>query len=198
MALDEVLDSKGDEIVLDFGCGSGRMAYWIAPRAKKVIGLEETLQMIQLAQRSQRAENVEFILYDGVHFPILPNRFDLIISIGVLQYMAGNILNRTISALAQCSRRGGKICLIEQASDNPNFPRPKAKAYLQGFQEAGLECLKVYPIRNGRWWLLYLIRHGFIPQRGFPKIATWELKRNRGFKGEIPYYRDFLFLLEKP
>ena len=40
MALEEVVELKGDESVLDFGCGSGRMAYWIAPKVKRVIGLE--------------------------------------------------------------------------------------------------------------------------------------------------------------
>jgi len=197
MALDGVLDMKGDETVLDFGCGSGRVADWIAPRAKKVIGLEGTLQMIQLAQQNQKSTHVEFILYDGLHLPILQNRFDLIISVGVLQYMAGNILNKTISALAQCLRREGNVCLIEQASDNPNVPRPKVKDYLEGFKEAKLECLKHYPIRNGRWWLLYLIRYGMIPEKWFPKIAGYELNKRTGEKHSIKFYKDYLFLLRK-
>jgi len=197
MALDGVLDMQGDETVLDFGCGSGRVADWIAPRAKKVIGLEGTLQMIQLAQQNQKSKNVEFVLYDGLHLPILPNKFDLIISVGVLQYMAGNILNETISALAQCLRREGNVCLIEQASDNPNVPRPKVKDYLEGFKEAKLECLKHYPIRNGRWWMLYLIRYGMIPERWLRRIACYELEKRRGEKEFIHFYEDFLFLLRK-
>jgi len=196
-ALEEVLELKGHETVLDFGCGSGRMAYWIAPRAKKVVGLEGTPQMIQLAQQNRKSENVEFILYDGVHFPILQNRFDLIISVGVLQYMAGNILGKTISTLAQCLRRGGNVCLIEQASDNLNVPRPKVKDYLQGFEEAKLECLKHYPIRNGRWWLLYLIRYGMIPEKWLLKIARYELNKRRGERDFIRFYKDYLFLLRK-
>ena len=42
MALEEMLDLNGDEIVLDFGCGSGRISYWIAPMVKSVLGLEVT------------------------------------------------------------------------------------------------------------------------------------------------------------
>jgi cyclopropane fatty-acyl-phospholipid synthase-like methyltransferase len=34
MALGEILELKGDELVLDFGCGSGRFSYWIASRCK--------------------------------------------------------------------------------------------------------------------------------------------------------------------
>jgi SAM-dependent methyltransferase len=197
MALDEVVVLKGDEIVLDFGCGSGRVADWIAPRAKQVIGLEGTLQMIQLAQQNRKSKNVEFVLYDGSHLPILQHRFDLIISVGVLQYMAGNMLKKAISALAQCLRRGGNVCLIEQASDNLNVPRPKVKDYLEGFKEAKLECLKHYPIRNGRWWLLYLIRYGMIPEKWFPRIAGYELNKRRGERNFIKIYKDYLFLLRK-
>lgn len=42
MAFEEVLELKGNEVILDFGCGSGRISYWIAPKVKKVIGLEIT------------------------------------------------------------------------------------------------------------------------------------------------------------
>lgn len=69
-ALEEVLELKGDEVVLDFGCGSGRFSYWMAPKVKKVLGLEITPEMIDLAERNRTAENVEFLLYDGAHFPV--------------------------------------------------------------------------------------------------------------------------------
>ena len=70
MALEEVLELKGDEIVLDFGCGSGRLSYWIAPRVKKVVGLEISPEMIELAEKHRTAENAEFMVYDGLHFPV--------------------------------------------------------------------------------------------------------------------------------
>lgn len=197
MALEEVLKLKEDKLVLDFGCGSGRISCWIATKVRKVIGLERTPEMIQLAEKNRKAENVDFILYDGVHFPALQNMFDLIISVWVLQYMEGNILKKTISKLAQYLKKGGEFCLVEQASDNLKVLRPKVKDYLQGFEEAKLECLKHYPIRNGRWWLLYLIRYGFIPRSWFPKIAAFELERIRKSEKKISYYRDYLFLTKK-
>lgn len=197
MALEEVLELKGDEIVLDFGCGSGRISYWIAPRVKKVIGLEITPEMIELAEKNRIAGNVEFALYDGVNFPKFPFVFDLVLSIGVLQIMRGDGLRNTLSNLSNYLGKGGKLFSIEQVSDNPDVGRPKLAEYLQAFQEAGLECLQFYPIRKGRWWMLYLIRYGMIPERWFVPIARWELKRNRKKNKNISYYQDFLFLLRK-
>jgi SAM-dependent methyltransferase len=198
MALEEVLELKGDEFVLDFGCGSGRISYWIAPRVKKVVGLEVTPEMVELAERYRTAENVEFKVYDGVHFPVFPHPFDLILSVGVLQIMRGQLLKSTLSSLAKYLRKGGMVYLIEQVSDNPKVERPKVEEYLQAFKELKLECLQYYPIRKGRWWLLYLIRYGLIPKRWFSQIAFSELIKNRKVDKPISYYKDYLFLIKRP
>jgi SAM-dependent methyltransferase len=197
MALEEVLELKGDELVLDFGCGSGRFSYWIAPRVKKVVGLEITPTMIEVAEENRTAKNVEFMIYDSVHFPVFPYPFDLILSVGVLQIMKGELLKNTLSGLAQCLKKDGKLYLIEQASDSPKIDRPDIKEYIDVFKESKLECLQYYPIRKGRWWLLYLIRYGVIPKGLFRQIAFYELEKRRKEKGFIRSYKDFLFLLRK-
>lgn len=198
MALEEVLELKGNEIVLDFGCGSGRFSYWIAPRVKKVVGLEITHEMIELAERHRISENVEFMVYDGVHFPVMPYPIDLVLSVGVLQIMKGELLKNTLSGLVQYLKKDGELYLIEQASDNPRVERPKVDEYLQAFKELKLECLQYYPIRDGRWWMLYLIRYGLVPQKWFSKIAVWEINKNRKKEENILYYKDYLFLLKRP
>ncbi len=199
MALEEALELNGDETVLDFGCGSGRMTYWLAPRVKKVIGLEVTPAMIRLAEEHRKSDNVEFKLYDGAHFPDFPYPFDLILSVGVLQIMEGERLKKTVSELARCLKPDGKIYLVEQVSDNPAVGRPSLSEYLKVFEELKLEVLRRFAIRKGRWWLLYLIRYGVIPIRWFATIAKKEKRRLRNDEGSpVLYYRDVLFVLRKP
>ena len=197
MALEEVLELKGDEVVLDFGCGSGRFSYWIAPRVKQVVGLEVTGEMIELAESIRTARNVEFMLYDGLHFPIFPYSFDIIFSVGVLQIMRGELLKTILSSLARCLGKDGMGYLIEQVSENPKVERPQVEQYLKAFKESKFECLRHYPIRSCRWWLLYLIRYGFIPKNWFSRIAHHELSKRRRERGRIHGYKDFLFLLRK-
>jgi SAM-dependent methyltransferase len=197
MALEEVLKLKGDELVLDFGCGSGRMAYWIAPRVKTVVGLDISPEMIDLAERNRTAKNVEFMLYDGVDFPVFPYPFDLILSVGVLLMMKGDLLTATLSNLARNLKKDGRFYSIEQVSDSPKGDRPSLKEYLDAFGSSGMECLRHYPIREGRWWLLYLIRYGLVPKRWFSEIAIREIKKNRKDKDKILNYKDYLFLLKR-
>lgn len=196
-ALEEVINLRGDEIVLDFGCGSGRISYWIAPRVKKVIGLEITPEMITLAEKSRTADNVEFILYDGRNFPEFPFYFDIILSIGVIQIMRGKELKRVVSHLANYLRKKGKGYFIEQVTDNPKVERPSLNEYLDVFLESNLKCIDCYPIRRGRWWMLYLIRYGFIPRKWFFQIALREITSVKRGKRKISYYQDYLFILEK-
>jgi SAM-dependent methyltransferase len=197
VALEGVTDLKGNETVLDFGCGSGRISYWIAPKVKKVVGLEVTPEMIDLAERHRTAENVEFIVYDGVHFPAFPYPFDLILSVGVLQIMRGELLKSTLFGLAQCLRKDGMFYLIEQVSDNPKVERPKVHEYLQAFKESQWGCLQYYPIRSGRWWMLYFIRYGVIPRGLFFMIAQKEILLRQRENKAISYYQDYLFVLKK-
>ena len=198
MALEKVLEFKADELVLDFGCGSGRLSYWTAPFVKKVIGLEVSPEMIDRAERNRTAKNVEFMLYDGVHFPVFPFPFDLILSVGVLQLIRGELLTSTLSCLVHYLRKDGMMCFIEHVSDSSKAGRRSLKEYLNAFCSSGMESLQHYPIRMGRWWLLYLIRYGLVPHKWFSRIASWELKKNRKKENYISYYKDYLFLLKKP
>jgi hypothetical protein len=112
--------------------------------------------------------------------------------------MRRELLKSTLSSLTQYLNKDGKLCLIEQASDNPKMDRPNIKEYLDALKESKLECLLHYPIRNGRWWLLYLIRYGLIPKKvWFHRIAHYELKKRKEERGFIRVYKDFLFLLRK-
>ena len=197
IALDEVLELNGSEVVLDFGCGSGRISYWIAPRVKQVVGLEITREMIDLAEKHRTADNVEFAVYDGLHFPVFPYPFDLILSVGVLQTMKGESLKSTLSSLVQYLKKDGTFYFIEQVSDSPKVDRPSLKEFLDAFGSSKMECIQYYPIRNGRWWMLYLIRYGLIPHKWFSPIASWEMNKNRKKEEKIAYYKDYLFLLKR-
>ena len=192
-----MLGLQGSEVVLDFGCGSGRLSYWIAPLVKKVIGLEISPEMIDMAERNRTSKNVEFMLYDGVHFPVFQYSFDLVLSVGVLQLIREELLKSTLSSLARCLRKDGMGYLIEQVSDNPKVDRPKVEEYLQAFKESKLECLRYYPIRDGRWWLLYLIRYGVVPRGLFFMIAKREILLRQRERKATSYYQDYLFVLRK-
>ena len=67
LSLLEAEDLK-DKVVLDVGCGAGRLAYLLAPRCRRVIGIDRDAQAIRDARKRAAAEgigNVEFHVVDA-------------------------------------------------------------------------------------------------------------------------------------
>lgn len=82
---------KGDEKILDVGCGDGRIAAQLAKQVPQgeVIGLDPSASMIAFAKNFQKQEgikNVDFLQGNAENF-VLKNKFDVIIAIHVLHWL---------------------------------------------------------------------------------------------------------------
>jgi SAM-dependent methyltransferase len=67
LALLEAEDLK-DKVVLDVGCGAGRLTFLIAPRCRRVIGMDRDTAAVAHARQlaaAQRLANVEFAVADA-------------------------------------------------------------------------------------------------------------------------------------
>ena len=73
--------SKKD-IVLDLGCGTGIMIPEFAKKAKIVVGIDNSVEMLKLAPKP---ENAIYVLADAKKIPFPDNFFDKTISLSVLQ-----------------------------------------------------------------------------------------------------------------
>lgn len=75
-----------NDTVLDIGCGNGALAYDVAKKAKKVVGIDLSEKNISIAKRNYSRENIEYIQGDAL--TDLPNeRFDVIILSNVLEHI---------------------------------------------------------------------------------------------------------------
>lgn len=70
------LEAAGPQaLALDLGCGEGRVAFFLAPHVKKVVGLDREAKAIEAAKRTARARglaNVEFHIADVEKEPLAP------------------------------------------------------------------------------------------------------------------------------
>jgi len=85
--LEHLLDPG--HVVLDVGCGMGRMDAHVAPRVKKLVGIDVSGEMVARARkRLASLGNVEFLEGDGCSLRPLPDRsFDVVFSHIVFQHM---------------------------------------------------------------------------------------------------------------
>jgi len=85
------LDPKPGEIILDLGCGTGRIAYEIIKRGSKVIALDFSVESLKICKsRCEKLDhkyNIHIIRGDACNIPLKKNTFDKCISSQVLQHI---------------------------------------------------------------------------------------------------------------
>lgn len=101
------LDLKGDESILDLGCGDGLLTEQLAVLAARgyVLGVDASEGMIQTAKKLRR-DNLEFRQLDINKMDFI-NRFDIIYSNAALHWIKNHerLLNSSVTAL----KSGGRI-----------------------------------------------------------------------------------------
>ncbi len=101
---------RGDEDVLDLGCGDGRMTHAIAARVPRgrVTGIDLSPAQIAFAQRLPGAPNVLFTVGDALALPF-GTSFDLAVSFNTLHWI--HDLERAFGELRRVLRNGGRIAI---------------------------------------------------------------------------------------
>ena len=96
--------------VLDFGCGTGRLAIPFAKKAVEVIGLDVSTQMLKEAEKNAKKyqmENVRFLQSDDRLSAVKDQKFDLINSYIVLQHINTKRGEKIVENLISMLKQGG-------------------------------------------------------------------------------------------
>lgn len=96
--------------ILDYGCGSGAMSLFVAKMGYKVVGMDASPHMIEVAQM-RRAEcgidNARFLTIEPTSCPAEPESFDAVICSSVIEYVEKDIA--LVVRLVHCLKEGGVL-----------------------------------------------------------------------------------------
>ncbi len=109
--LESLLPLGGDERVLDVGCGTGALAYAVAPSVREVVGLDSDPAMVELAQAGAPA-NAGFTVGDGEHLPFAEAEFDVAATLRTLHHTGDPEL--LVAELARVTKPGGTVLVVDQ------------------------------------------------------------------------------------
>jgi ubiquinone/menaquinone biosynthesis C-methylase UbiE/DNA-binding MarR family transcriptional regulator len=115
-AMREAIGAAPLDAVLDIGTGTGRMLELIAPQAARVLGIDQSPQMLSVARdRIDRAglRNVQLRQGDMFALPVEHNGFDLVILHQVLHYLDDP--SRALREAARTLRPGGRLLVVDFA-----------------------------------------------------------------------------------
>lgn len=101
----------GAESVLDAGCGTGALAYALAPHVAEVVGVDVNEEYLAAAAENA-PENVRFVAGDATALPFGYGEFDIAACHRVLHHVRRPEV--AVSELARVTRLGGRLFVVDQ------------------------------------------------------------------------------------
>jgi SAM-dependent methyltransferase len=101
----------GQEKALDSGCGTGALAFALAPYVREVVGVDASAELLEAA-RSAAPDNVTFVEGDATALSFGYGAFDLTGCMRVLHHVRRPEV--VISELARVTRPGGRVLVVDQ------------------------------------------------------------------------------------
>jgi trans-aconitate 2-methyltransferase len=140
-----LLKLKGNERILDIGCGNGKTTAAIAERVPQgsVLGVDASADMIAFAKEHWTADhpNLQFAVADARHLSF-QHEFDLVVSFNALHWIADQVLplqgiHQALKSEGKAQLRlvakGTRTCIEDVIEDTRKSPR--WASYFNGFRD---------------------------------------------------------------
>lgn len=126
-------------LVLDAGCGTGLLFNHVADKADGVVGLDISREiLLQAKKRAKKFQNVNLILADADHMPLIDNSFSHVFAITLVQNMPDPV--KTLNEVKRVAKTDAVIVVTGL----------KKKFTVEIFEELLRKVgLKALEIRNG-------------------------------------------------
>lgn len=114
---------------LDVGCGTGALAFALAPLVASVTGVDSSADLLAAARELAPA-NCDFVLGEATQLPFAYGEFDIVGCLRLLHHVRRPEL--VVSELARVTRPGGRILVADELGHSD----PLASTELDRFERA--------------------------------------------------------------
>ncbi len=99
------------EAALDVGCGTGSFSRLLAQRAGRVVAVDLSPRMIEVAkERSKQVPNLQFEVADATQWVPGAEQFDCVVSIAMLHHVAAEEM---LSTMVRLLKAGGTLAILD-------------------------------------------------------------------------------------
>jgi ubiquinone/menaquinone biosynthesis C-methylase UbiE len=121
-ALDRLLGRERSPLLLDLGCGHGRFLRWLAPRAERLLGLDRSARLLQVAAGSLAADPLAascgLLFGSAQDLPLAEASVDRITCVRVLQHLPDQ--DRALAEACRVLKPGGTLILVQYNWASPH------------------------------------------------------------------------------
>lgn len=200
--LKNVAPDKNDSI-LDFGCGVGRLSFFLSPYVKRVTGVDVSEKMIQVAiENNTKSGNTTFFLLNNPQLPVESGSVNKIISNWVFQHISDDYCKKYLEEFNRVLSSGGEIFLFEQIKKSQQTAADihifrTVDEYRKIFTDAGFKEVLVkrvmrVPSRGMSLWNQLKINSRFLLWL-FSRLDDMTINR----KPEFAEYFTYVFVFRK-
>lgn len=199
-ALVQFLQPNSADVVLDFGCGIGRLSKWIAPKVKQLVAVDISPVMIEKAKKWNPLLNGDYrVLNESDSFQ--PEFYTKIFTCWVFQHMDETQLKEVLNQFHVSLQNKGRVVILEQISKDNKMQegvllQRSSAFYISLFEEANFTCIQQrkvmrFPSYGMHFWSKY-------PKMTiFPTLFLWLEKITMKRKIETADYFSEVFIFEK-
>jgi ubiquinone/menaquinone biosynthesis C-methylase UbiE len=185
-------------LMLDFGCGTGRFVRFFSSQGMSVVGTEITLEMLAAARRTGVPKNSSLLLTDGLSIPVADRSIDMIWCCAVLRYSLlsnRNSFQEIAREMQRVLKPGGSVINLEMHVDT----RPET--FNRDFEAAGFLTRDVRILKRYGGLVEDCLKSRLLPTPLVKAMGHyWAALHYRFDKAErsVPGLRDYLFVWSKP
>ena len=126
-------------VVADVGTGTGFVARGLAPKAKRVIGIDESSEMLDIARRNLRdLPNVEFIEAPGERIPLPDGSLDAVFTNMYLHHAPNPAA--AVAELVRVLKPGGTLAVIDADEHDQAWMREAMADRWLGFKRSDIRA----------------------------------------------------------
>jgi SAM-dependent methyltransferase len=163
--------------VLEYGCGPGSYAFFLAERGASVLGIDlsaTAIEQARAAARERAADGVEFRQLNAESLELADASFDLVCGTGILHHLD---LDRAYSEIVRTLRPDGTAVFIEPLGHNPlinRFRRRTPSLRTEDEHPLRLEDLELARRYFDRveWHPFHLLSLAAVPLRRLPGFGA--------------------------
>src|SRR2546421_7856116 len=81
----ELLGNRASEIIVDVGCGTGKLLGLISPRSQVGLGIDLSVEMLNIAKQRTKENGIQLVRADASHLPLQDHIADVVTSVSMTE-----------------------------------------------------------------------------------------------------------------